>query len=226
LGIKKGDEVIVQSFTCRTAINPLLQAGAAVKLVDIDEDFRIPIDHLRKKISKNTRAIIATHLYGVPCNIDEISDLAREHDCYLVEDCAQCLGATCRGKKAGTFGHLAVFSFNLDKPISLGEGGMLTINDPGLADAAMAVKATVERAAQSCHVEITTLVIPGLNDSPAEIGRLARWLSGISPDIVLHLSRFFPNYKMLDIPPTPVKTLEEARKSALEFLRHVYLGNV
>jgi pyruvate formate lyase activating enzyme len=89
-----------------------------------------------------------------------------------------------------------------------------------------AVKETVERAARSCHVEITTLVIPGLNDSPDEIGKLAKWLSSISSDIVLHLSRFFPHYKMLDIPPTPVKTLEAARDSALSYLKYVYLGNV
>ncbi len=88
------------------------------------------------------------------------------------------------------------------------------------------VKRTVERAARNCHVEVTTLVIPGLNDSPEEIGELARWLSTIGRDIVLHLSRFFPNYKMSRTAPTPLKTLEMAQKSALEYLDHVYLGNV
>ena len=88
------------------------------------------------------------------------------------------------------------------------------------------VMKTVERAAESCHVEITTLVIPGLNDSPDEIGKLAKWLSSISPDIVLHLSRFFPNYQMTDIPPTSAATLETAKKSALVYLNHVYLGNI
>ncbi len=88
------------------------------------------------------------------------------------------------------------------------------------------VMRTVEKASRSCHVEITTLVIPGLNDSPAEIGRLAAWLASISPDIVLHLSRFFPNYQMNDIMPTPRESLENARNSALGYLRHVYLGNI
>ena len=88
------------------------------------------------------------------------------------------------------------------------------------------VMKTVERAAGSCHVEVTTLVIPGLNDSPGEIERLAAWLASISPDIVLHLSRFFPNYKMTGIPPTPASTLEAARSSALSHLKHVYLGNI
>ena len=89
-----------------------------------------------------------------------------------------------------------------------------------------AVQKTVETAAESCHVEITTLVIPGLNDTPEEIGKLARWLSSISPEIVLHLSRFFPNYQMTDIPPTPAATLDAARVSASFWLKHVYLGNI
>lgn len=88
------------------------------------------------------------------------------------------------------------------------------------------VKKTVERAAQSIHVEITTLVIPSLNDSPEEIAELAQWLSTIDPYIVLHLSRFFPNYQMNDIPPTPLSTLENARDSAHVFLKNVYLGNI
>lgn len=88
------------------------------------------------------------------------------------------------------------------------------------------VKRTVEIAAPRCHVEITTLVIPGLNDSREEIGKLAHWLSSISEDIPLHLSRFFPQYQMRDVPPTPVDTLKNARDEALKHLKYVYLGNV
>lgn len=87
------------------------------------------------------------------------------------------------------------------------------------------VKRTVEQAAQHCHVEITTLIIPGLNDSPAEIASLAKWLSGISKDIPLHLSRYFPNHK-LNVPPTPLRTLDAAYQAAREYLNYVYLGNV
>lgn len=88
------------------------------------------------------------------------------------------------------------------------------------------VKETVEAAAKHCHVEITTLVIPGLNDTPEEIGQLAEWLSTISPDIVLHLTRFFPNYKMKDIRSTPIQTIMSAKESALRYLRYVYPGNI
>ena len=88
------------------------------------------------------------------------------------------------------------------------------------------VKEIVEIAAPKCHVEITTLIIPGLNDSKEEISSLAKWIASINPEIVLHLSRYFPNYKMKDRPPTPKKTLEDLRDEALKYLKYVYLGNV
>lgn len=88
------------------------------------------------------------------------------------------------------------------------------------------VKETVEICADKCHIEVTTLLIPGLNDSEDEVESLALWLSSISPGIPLHLSRFFPNYKMKDRPPTPVEILIRARDKASRYLNHVHLGNV
>ncbi|NTV89280.1 MAG: AmmeMemoRadiSam system radical SAM enzyme [Clostridiales bacterium] len=88
------------------------------------------------------------------------------------------------------------------------------------------VKRTVEVAAGSCHVEITTLLIPGLNDEESEIERLSGWISSISPFIPLHLSRYFPNYKMKDRPPTPRDTLLHARETAMKHLAKVFLGNI
>ena len=86
------------------------------------------------------------------------------------------------------------------------------------------VKATVEMAARHCHVEITTLLVPGLNDDMREIEALASWLAAINPTIPLHLSRYFPRYKM-DIPPTPRATMEKAKEAARRHLQYVYLGN-
>ncbi|MCX7843742.1 MAG: AmmeMemoRadiSam system radical SAM enzyme [Clostridia bacterium] len=88
------------------------------------------------------------------------------------------------------------------------------------------VKQTVELASRKCHVEVTTLVIPGLNDSMEEIERLSEWLSSISREIPLHLSRYFPNYKMLDVPPTPKETLYKAKEIASRHLAYVYAGNL
>lgn len=87
------------------------------------------------------------------------------------------------------------------------------------------VKETVEAAIAQAHIEITTLLIPGENDVEEEISALAKWLAGLNPDTVLHLSRYFPAYQM-NLPPTPVNTLKRAREIAREHLNHVYLGNV
>lgn len=88
------------------------------------------------------------------------------------------------------------------------------------------VKATIEQSAKKCHVEITTLVIPGLNDCKDEITEMSKWLSTISPDLPLHLSRYFPKYEMTDKPPTSVQTLTELESTARKYLNYVYLGNV
>lgn len=84
---------------------------------------------------------------------------------------------------------------------------------------------TVEQAVEQCHVEITCLLIPGLNDSAGEQEELARWLAGLSPDLVLHYSRYFPQYK-LNLPATPVKILERSLDIARRYLHYVYPGNV
>lgn len=88
------------------------------------------------------------------------------------------------------------------------------------------VKATVELVYGHCHVEITTLVIPTLNDALTEISDMSKWISSLSSKIPLHLSRYFPNYKMQHIPPTPKETLVKCREEALKYLEYVYLGNV
>lgn len=84
---------------------------------------------------------------------------------------------------------------------------------------------TVETAAAQCHVEVTTLVVTGENDSEAEMEDIARWLAGVSPDIPLHISRYFPNYHFT-APPTPIETLERLYAVARRHLRFVYLGNL
>ncbi len=87
------------------------------------------------------------------------------------------------------------------------------------------VKRSIVLAAERCHVEVTTLLIPGENDSEEEIRELARWLASISPEIPLHLSRFFPQYQMVDRLPTPVEQVYRLSEAAQEYLSHVYTGN-
>ena len=87
------------------------------------------------------------------------------------------------------------------------------------------MKRSIAIASEHCHVEVTTLLIPGENDSEVEIRALARWLAGIDPNIPLHLSRFFPRYRLTDRPPTPVGTVHRLADIARESLRWVYEGN-
>ncbi|MEG6523375.1 AmmeMemoRadiSam system radical SAM enzyme [Desulfotomaculum sp. 1211_IL3151] len=87
------------------------------------------------------------------------------------------------------------------------------------------VKRTVEIAQEKCHVELTTLLVPGLNDSPEEIAELVDWVASLNPAIPVHFSRYFPNYKF-DLPPTPLAILRQAQEIAQKKLKHVHLGNV
>ena len=87
------------------------------------------------------------------------------------------------------------------------------------------VKRSIALAAERCHVEVTTLLIPGENDSEEEIRELARWLASISPEIPLHLSRFFPQYQMVDRLPTPVEQVSRLAETARRYLSYVYTGN-
>ncbi len=88
------------------------------------------------------------------------------------------------------------------------------------------VKQSIAIASKSCHVEVTTLVIPDENDSDEEMASLSNWLSGVNPDIPLHLSRFFPRFKYQDKSPTSVETLYRLRDIAKRYLKYVYIGNV
>lgn len=87
------------------------------------------------------------------------------------------------------------------------------------------VKRTIELASRRCHVEVTTLIIPGLNDSDGQMRREAEYLASLGGDIPLHISRFFPRYRMLDRPPTPVETIYRLKAVAQESLKYVYAGN-
>lgn len=88
------------------------------------------------------------------------------------------------------------------------------------------VRRTIEISSQSCHVEVTSLIVPTMNDSPAEMESEAKWLASLSKDIPLHISRFFPRYKVQNLSPTPVKTIYELVEVAKSHLNFVYAGNI
>lgn len=135
IGVGPGDEVVVPDFTFVATANAVLLAGATPVLVDIDpETYNIDADSVRRAISERTKAIIAVHLYGLPADLDPIMELAERLGIYVIEDAAQAHGSEYRGRRVGSLGHIACFSFYSSKVITTGgEGGMITTNDDELA---------------------------------------------------------------------------------------------
>lgn len=125
--IGAGDEVLVQAFTCVAVPNSVFWAGAVPVYVDIDDTLNMDPKDAEKKITKKTKAIIVQHTFGVPAQMDKFVSLAKKHNLILIEDCAHALGATYKGKKVGSIGDAAFFSFGRDKVISSIFGGMVII---------------------------------------------------------------------------------------------------
>jgi dTDP-4-amino-4,6-dideoxygalactose transaminase len=136
--IGPGDEVITVSHTAVATVAAIELAGATPVLVDIEPDFfTLDPRQLRAAITPRTRAVIPVHLYGQPANLEPIMEIASEHNLRVIEDCAQAHGATYYGKRVGSYGDLACFSFYPTKNLgALGDGGMVVTNDTGLAERA------------------------------------------------------------------------------------------
>lgn len=135
LGIKAGDEVIVPTFTYIASANPIVQVGATPVFVDSKADtWQMSPEDIEKKITPRTRAIMVVHLYGHPCDMDRIMQIAKKHDLLVIEDCAEAIGTRYKGQHVGTFGDVATFSFFGNKTITCGEGGMVVTNDSTIYD--------------------------------------------------------------------------------------------
>jgi dTDP-4-amino-4,6-dideoxygalactose transaminase len=130
-GVERDDEVIVPCRTFIASASAVVARGAKPVVVDVDADSQtLTAETIRTSITARTKAIIAVHLAGWPCDMDPILALARERDLVVIEDCAQAHGATYKGRAVGSLGDIGAFSFCQDKIISTGgEGGMLTTND-------------------------------------------------------------------------------------------------
>ncbi len=133
-GIGPGDEVIVPSRTFIASASCAVMRGATPVVVDVDRDSQtLTADTVRAAITPRTKAIVAVHLAGWPCDLDPIMDLARQHGIKVIEDCAQAHHATYKGRQVGSIGDAGAFSFCQDKIMTTGgEGGLMTTNDPEL----------------------------------------------------------------------------------------------
>jgi len=171
--LKKGDEVIIPAHTfCATAM-PFGRAQAKIVWADIDPETRvISAESIEENITSKTKVIVVVHLYGLMADMDPIMEIAEKHNCFVVEDCAQVMGAEYKGKKSGSIGDFGAFSFHCQKNLTtLGEGGMLTVKSDELAK-----------------------LVPGLRHNgcrPYPEGRKQYWIPAMS-DVDLDLKDVWP----------------------------------
>src|SRR5262245_8822248 len=134
-GIHPGDEILVSACTNIATALAAFHNGAIAVPVDSEEvTWNLDLDLLESLITPRTRAIMPVHVYGHPVDMDRLCEIAKRHHLLVIEDCAEAHGATCRGKKVGSFGDMGCFSFLANKVITTGEGGMVTTDDAALAE--------------------------------------------------------------------------------------------
>jgi len=130
LGLKKDDEVIIPTFTIISSALCLIKIGLKPVLVDSNIDnWNMNTDEVIKKINRKTKAIIITHIYGFPVNMDNLIKIAKKKKIYIIEDSAEMIGQKYKGKMCGSFGDISTFSFYANKHITTGEGGMILTNN-------------------------------------------------------------------------------------------------
>jgi len=141
LKIGEGDEVIVPDLTFAASVNAIMYTGATPILADVDpSSWNIDVDKIECLITPKTKAIMPVHLYGLPCNMTKIFELAKKYKLLIIEDCAEALGSYYGGKPVGTFGDIATFSFYGNKTITTGEGGMLVFKNEEVANYASVLR--------------------------------------------------------------------------------------
>jgi 8-amino-3,8-dideoxy-alpha-D-manno-octulosonate transaminase len=129
LGVGCGDEVVVPAFTFVATVNAVVASGAVPVFAEVDDTLGLDPTLLRECITERTRAIIAVHLENVACDLDAVLDVAERNHIAVIEDTAQAMGATYRGRRLGTFGALGAFSLQQEKNITAGEGGLVVTDD-------------------------------------------------------------------------------------------------
>jgi dTDP-4-amino-4,6-dideoxygalactose transaminase len=172
LDLGPGDEVIMPSFTFSSTANAVLLTGATPVFVEVRRGTcNIDEDEVAAAITPRTKALFVVHYAGVACDMDPLMELARRHSFYVVEDAAQAVAASYKGKSLGTIGHLGAYSFHYTKNFHCGEGGAISINDPEFSNRAHIIreKGTNRRQFFLGQVDKYTWVDIGLSLSPSEL---------------------------------------------------------
>ena len=135
LGIQNGDEVILPTLTIISCVNQIVRSGATPVLVDSEQEtWNMDVSQVEAKITERTKAIMAVHIYGLPVDMEPLLNVCKKYGLQLIEDAAEMIGQTYRGKECGSFGDLSTFSFYPNKHVTTGEGGMIVTNSKILAE--------------------------------------------------------------------------------------------
>lgn len=137
LGVGPGDEVILPAETWHSDYNIILMTGALPVFAEIDETFAMDPEDLKRKITPHTKVVIPSHLSGTVANLDKIMAIAREHNIKVLEDSAEAIGASYKGRRTGSIGDIGIYSFQTAKMMTSGEGGCVVTNDKALYERAI-----------------------------------------------------------------------------------------
>lgn len=137
IGLQSGDEIICPAYTFFATNTPIFFTGAVPVLVDCDDFGNINVNDIENKITPRTKAIVVTHMWGYPCKMDKLRNIADKYHLYLLEDCSHAHGGSYKGKKLGEWGDVAAFSLQGNKIITGGEGGIIITNDKDVYDRAI-----------------------------------------------------------------------------------------
>ncbi|MBK9099389.1 MAG: DegT/DnrJ/EryC1/StrS family aminotransferase [bacterium] len=236
LGIGPGDEVIVPTFTYIASVNSITYTGATPVFVESDTStWQMDIADTRKKITSKTKAILAVHLYGHPCEIDELRKIADDNNLFLIEDTAEALGSKYEGKKVGTFGDVSTFSFFGNKTVTTGEGGMVVTNSKDLHEKCVHIKGQgLAKDAEYWHdiigynyrmtnicAAIGLAQLERVNDIIESKRDIAKWYKDYLKDLPVLFhdeldKRYFSTYWMISILVKDSATRQNLRKHLAE----------
>lgn len=153
-GLGPGDEVLAPTYTFLATVTPIFQVGAAPVLCEMDpETLTIDPEDAAARVTPRTKAIVVTHMWGHPCEMDRLMEIAQANNLILIEDCSHAHGATYKGRKLGTIGHMGCFSLEGHKAIYAGEGGMLITNEQEFYERAILLGHFGKRAKQEVMLE-------------------------------------------------------------------------
>jgi perosamine synthetase len=204
-GIKEGDEVIAPVFTCTATNIPFLYLKANIRFADVEKGtLNIDVEHVKRLITPKTKAIVCVHYGGLPCDMDQLHELGRQHNIQIIEDAAHALGATYKGRKVGAMSDFTMFSFQAIKHITTADGGMLMIRDRELLEQAKRLRwFGIDRSAKQKGIWENDITEIGykyqMNDVSAAIGLAS--LEEFERTLALRkrlLKRYFDNLEGVD----------------------------